>query len=470
MSAHPVLVEAATDAVPVTPIVADRLQAWSESDARVRAWIGASGFKAEAGSTLLLQNADGGLERVLLGLGRGDDPWATGALAKVLPKGLYALEEPVGLAGPLAAVFPTWAALAWGLGAYQFTRYKKDAVSLSDRRAHLVWPAHADRGLVTRTLAAATLTRDLINTPAGDMLPDVLAQAAEHVATRHGAHATITVGDDLLKRGYPLIHAVGRASTTAPRLIDFTWGDSHHPKVTLVGKGVCFDTGGLDLKPANAMALMKKDMGGAATVLGLADMIMDARLPVRLRVFIPAVENAVAGNAFRPGDVLTSRHGLTVEIGNTDAEGRLILADALSEAAAEHPELLIDCATLTGAARTALGPELPAMFTDNESLAADLISASQATYDPLWRLPLWAPYRKMIDSKIADMNNAGDSPFAGAITAALFLKEFVDAGVPWTHIDLFAWNATDRPGRPQGGEALTQRALYELIVRRFGQR
>ena len=239
--------------------------------------------------------------------------------------------------------------------------------------------------------------------------------------------------------------------------------------MTLVGKGVCFDSGGLDLKPSSGMALMKKDMGGAASVLGLAHMIMSAKLPVRLRVLIPAVENAVAGNAFRPGDVLTSRQGLTVEIGNTDAEGRLVLADALSEAVAEKPALLIDCATLTGAARTALGPDLPALFTDDEALAADLLQASRVTHDPLWRLPLWKPYRKMIDSKIADINNAGDSPFAGAITAALFLKEFVAADVPWVHVDLFAWNPADRPGRPQGGEALAQRAMYQLIADRYGR-
>ena len=412
---------------------------------------------------------DGAIERVILGLGRGDDPWATGSLAKSLPKGRYRLAEVVGLAAPFLDGFATCAALAWVLGAYQFTRYRKDNATVTDKLAHLAWPKDCDRALVARTAAAASLTRDLINTPAADMLPDALAAAAFSVAARHrGAAIEMIIGDDLLTRNYPMIHAVGRASTTAPRLIDMRWGDEAHPKVTLVGKGVCFDTGGLDLKSAAGMALMKKDMGGAATVLGLADMIMDAKLPVRLRVMIPAVENAVAGNAFRPGDVLTSRQGLTVEIGNTDAEGRLVLADALSAAAAERPALLIDCATLTGAARTALGPELPALFTDDETLAADLAAAARATYDPLWRLPLWTPYRKMIDSKIADINNAGDSPFAGAITAALFLKEFTVGTASWAHIDLLAWNPTDRPGRPQGGEALTQRALYEMLVGRFG--
>jgi leucyl aminopeptidase len=295
-------------------------------------------------------------------------------------------------------------------------------------------------------------------------------RTAREVARSFGAAVRVIVGDDLLAASYPMIHAVGRASTTAPRLIDFTWGQPSAPKVTLVGKGVCFDTGGLDLKPSSAMALMKKDMGGAAVVLGLAHMIMAAKLPVRLRVLIPAVENAVGGNAFRPGDVLKTRKGITVEIGNTDAEGRLVLGDALTEALSEDPALLIDCATLTGAARTALGPDLPAMFTDDEALAADLLAAAESAHDPMWRLPLWAPYRKMIDSKIADLNNAGDSPFAGAITAALFLKEFVKAkdngSRPWAHLDLYAWNPSERPGRPAGGEGMAIRALYEVIRKR----
>jgi leucyl aminopeptidase len=468
MSSASVLIDSAAPAVAITAVTADALAAVAAADPRRAAWVAATGFKADSGATLLLPGTSGVLEEVLLGLGKGDDPWATGGLAKTLPKGAYRLAAVHGLAGDMAARFPTWAALAWALGAYQFTRYRKDGAAAAEKRAHLLWPADADRALVARAVAGATLTRDLINTPAADMLPDALAAAAEETARRHGASVSITVGEELLARGYPLIHAVGRASAVAPRLVDVVWGDAAHPKVTLVGKGVCFDSGGLDLKPASAMALMKKDMGGAATVLGLAHMIMDAALPVRLRVLVPAVENAVAGNAFRPGDVLASRQGLTVEIGNTDAEGRLVLADALTEASAEKPALLIDCATLTGAARTALGPELPALFTDDDALAADLAAAAQATHDPLWRLPLWAPYRKMIDSKIADINNAGDSPFAGAITAGLFLKEFVGPGVPWAHLDLFAWNPADRPGRPQGGEALAQRALYDLIARRFG--
>jgi len=468
MSALSLLIDV-EDGVPIIAVTAERLAAWATSQtAAVGKWVQSTGFKADVGTTLLCAGADGALELVVLGLGRGDDPWATGGLAKTLPKGRYRLKDVIGLSAPLEGQFATWAALAWALGGYQFARYRKDANS-ADKFATLVWPNGCDRDYVTRAATAAVLTRDLINTPAADMLPDVLAAAASDLAARHGASCQVTVGEDLLARGYPLIHAVGRASAVAPRLIDITWGQADRPKVTLVGKGVCFDSGGLDLKPASGMALMKKDMGGAATVLGLAHMIMAANLPVRLRVLVPAVENAVSGNAFRPGDVLTSRQGLTVEIGNTDAEGRLVLADALSDAVTEKPALVIDCATLTGAARTALGPDLPALFTDDDELANDIARAAQVTHDPLWRLPLWRPYRKMIDSKVADMNNSGDSPFAGAITAALFLKEFVGTETPWAHLDLYAWNPSERPGRPQGGEALAQRALYQLIADRFSR-
>lgn len=448
--------------VPITAITADHLATWLRGQpAQTRTWIEANGFKADNGATLLLAGADGALSSVLLGLGKGDDPWSTGSLSKTLPKTHYWIAEVLGL--PSGNQFATWAALAWGLGAYQFGRYRKDS---ADRRATLQWPEGCDRAYVERAIAAAALTRDLINTPAADMLPDNLAAAAQAIAARHSANCYVIVGAELAK-SYPLIQAVGRASGVAPRLIDIVWGNDKHPKVTLVGKGVCFDSGGLDIKPPGAMALMKKDMGGAATVLGLADMIMAAKLPVRLRVLIPAVENAVAGDAFRPGDVLRSRKGISVEIGNTDAEGRLVLADALADAIDEKPALLIDCATLTGAARSALGPELPALFTDDDALANDVMAACRATFDPVWRLPLWAPYRKMIDSKVADINNAGDSPFAGAITAALFLKEFVGTDVPWLHLDLYAWNPAERPGRPQGGEALAQRALYHLIANKF---
>jgi leucyl aminopeptidase len=469
MSNISMLVDAATGALPLHAVSMSALAAWLEKRTdQERAWLSAHDFKADIGSSVILPDEQGALRAVVVGLGKGDDPWAFGNLARNLPPRTYALSEAVGLAETLSPMFPTWAAQAWALGAYQFKRYKKTNVDAASPLASLVWPTGADRSSVERIIAATTLTRDLINTPAADMMPSHLAQAVMEVARAHGATVDQIVGDELLSKNYPMIHAVGRASDDAPRLIDMRWGQDSHPKVTLVGKGVCFDTGGLDLKPASGMALMKKDMGGAATVLGLAQTIMAAKLPVRLRVLIPAVENAVSGNAFRPSDVLPTRKGVTVEVGNTDAEGRLVLADALTEACSEKPTLLIDCATLTGAARTALGPDLPAVFTDDEALAADLAAAAKSTHDPLWRLPLWAPYRKMLDSKIADINNAGDSPFAGAITAALFLKEFVTPNLPWVHIDLFAWNKSSRPGRPEGGEAYGLRALHALIAQRIG--
>jgi leucyl aminopeptidase len=460
-----VLTTETSGAVPLFAVASAKLNEWLATRAsHEQQWLKATGFKADAGATLVIPKADGSVGLAIVGLGKGDDPWVFGNLSKALPVGTYVLDGYLGCTEKLAAVFPTWAAFAWAMGAYTFTRYKKEN---GDKGvAKLVWPTAADRTSVEQSVAAATLTRDLINTAPADMMPSHLAEAIKTVGAKFGAEVTEIVGDDLLTQNYPMVHAVGRASAVAPRVVDLRWGNANHPKVTLVGKGVCFDTGGLDLKPSSAMLLMKKDMGGAATVLGLAQAIMAAKLPVRLRLLVSAVENAVSANSFRPSDVLKSRKGITVEIGNTDAEGRLVLADALTEACSEKPDLLIDCATLTGAARTALGPDLPAMFTDDEKLAADLTQASADTFDPLWRLPLWAPYRKMIDSKVADINNAGDSPFAGAITAALFLKEFVTDNIPWVHLDLFAWNKGARPGRPEGGEAYAQRALFALIQKR----
>ncbi|HYC14728.1 MAG TPA: leucyl aminopeptidase family protein, partial [Stellaceae bacterium] len=312
-----------------------------------------------------------------------------------------------------------------------------------------------------------TLARDLINTPAEDMGPAELSGAAETLAGKHGARFSVLIGDELLSANYPMVHAVGRGSARAPRLIDIVWGDPKAPKLTLVGKGVCFDSGGLDLKPAQGMRMMKKDMGGAATLLGLAAAIMDARLPVRLRLLVPAVENFVSGTSIRPLDVIRTRKGLAVEIGNTDAEGRLILCDALAEADSEKPQLILDAATLTGAARVALGPELPALFANDDALAEELVAAGTAESDPLWRLPLWKPYRKLLDSKVGDLNNVSESGFAGAIIAALFMAEFVSPATPWAHIDTFAWNQATRPGRPEGGEALALRALYAALKRRF---
>ena len=407
----------------------------------------------------LLPDAAGLLSRVLIGVTPGEELWSLAALPDTLPLGAYRLD------GEIAAPQATRFALGWALGCYAFTRYKPRERGWAD----LVWPEGADRPRIERLARGIALARDLINTPAEDMGPPELAAAAEDLARRNGARFRAIRGDQLLAENYPAIHAVGRAAAKPPLLIDIAWGDPAAPKVTLVGKGVCFDSGGLDLKTASGMRLMKKDMGGAATLLGLASAVMEAQLPVRLRVLVPAVENAVAGNAFRPLDIIKTRKGMTVEVGNTDAEGRLVLCDALYEACAEKPALVIDVATLTGAARTALGPDLPALFANDDALAADLLAAGDREGDPLWRLPLWRPYRQMIVSPIADLNNVSESPFAGAITAALYLDAFVPQATSWAHIDTYAWNQKSRPGRPEGGEALGLRALYALIEGRFAR-
>jgi leucyl aminopeptidase len=427
-----------------------------------RNWAQSTGFAADAGKLSLVPGENGRLGRVLVGLGGESDAassiWALAGLPDALPEGSYRLDP-----GP-AGADPTRLALGWALATYAFTRYHAKPAS----GATLVWPEGADRGLVERLARAVFLARDLVNTPAGDLGPEELAQAAAGVTEAAGACHRVIVGDELLAENYPTIHAVGRASSRPPRLVDIVWGDPAAPKVTLVGKGVCFDTGGLDLKPAGGMRMMKKDMGGAAIVLGLAQAIMDARLPVRLRVLLPCVENSVSGNAMRPLDIVRTRKGLTVEIGNTDAEGRLILCDALAEASTETPQMLVDMATLTGAARVALGPELAALFCNDDALATALLAAAAAEEDPMWRMPLWRPYRRMIDSKIADLNNVSEGPHAGAITAALYLQEFVDPGIPWAHLDVMAWNPQSRPGRPEGAEATALRALYTHIAGRFG--
>ncbi|WP_035984856.1 leucyl aminopeptidase family protein [Leptolyngbya sp. KIOST-1] len=419
-------------------------------------WAQATGFKADPNAVCLVPGTDGSIAKVLVGKPDPVDTWALGHLPKALPPHTYTLadEWPADLATRL------W--LGWSLGRYSFAQYKRQA---TPPLADLVPPAGADAAYVHTTVAAITLVRDLITTPAGDMGPEQLAAAAQTLCDRHNANLSITVGDDLLTQNYPLIHAVGRAYTQAPRLLDITWGDPGAPKVTLVGKGVCFDTGGLDIKPATGMKLMKKDMGGAANALGLAEMIMGLQLPVRLRVLIPAVENSIAGNALHPLDVVPSRRGLTVEVGNTDAEGRLVLADALWEAVCEEPgpQLVIDFATLTGAARVALGTELPACFSNQPELAQALLTCGLAVDDPLWQLPLHQPYRNMLDSSVADLSNISNSSFGGAITAALFLQEFVRPEVPWVHLDLMAWNVRTLPGRPEGGEAMGIRAVFELI-------
>ena len=424
-----------------------------------RAFVKASGFEPRPGQHLLLP-APTGTGGVLFGIERGTDnanPFLPGTLAGLLPAGTYRFAN-----APHDAKL---AALAFALGSYRFSRYRK----AKDRAVRLVVPEGVDGEDLTRIAEGVTLARDLINTPANDMGPADLEAAARALAERHGAKVRTIVGDALLKQNFPLIHAVGRAadSRRAPRLIELRWGKSGDPKVTLVGKGVCFDTGGLDLKPESAMLLMKKDMGGAATVLALAHMIMDRGLRVSLRVLIPAVENSVAGDAFRPLDVYPSRKGLNVEIGNTDAEGRLILADALALADEETPDLLIDMGTLTGAARVALGPELPPYYTDDETLAADIARCAAAENDPLWRLPLWRRYDQMLDSKTADLNNVASGGMAGSIICALFLKRFVAAAKSWLHFDIYAWTPQARPGRPEGGECQAARALYALLSERY---
>jgi leucyl aminopeptidase len=421
----------------------------------------ANGFKAKPGACLTLPAADGEITQVVFGLdeeaGKFRDPFRAGQLPGLLPPGVYRFAN----VAPDQAHLAT---LAFALGCYRFGRYRKSEAP----EVRLVPPDGVDIADIGRMAEAAALARDLINTPSNDMGPEELAQAAERLAQRFGAKFTCIVGEELTRKNFPLIHAVGMASSRAPRLIDFAWGDPSHPKVTLVGKGVCFDTGGLDLKPSSSMLIMKKDMGGAANVLALAQMVMDAGLKVRLRVLIPAVENAVAGNAFRPLDIFTSRKGLTVEIGNTDAEGRLVLADALALADEDKPDLLIDLGTLTGAARVALGPDLPPFYTDDDALAEALSSCAKRENDPLWRLPLWPAYDSWLDSKVANINNAPSGGFAGSITCALFLQRFVDAAKSWLHVDIYGWTPNAKPARPEGGECQAARAIYRLLSNRYG--
>ena len=446
--------------VPIVPIEKDVFDAWrADQPAGIRAWVESTGFKARTRSLSLVPGEDGTLGGVLFGVEAHDDFWGYADLPGRLPPGSYRIDAR--MERPAA----TGVALGWALGCYAFDRY-------SAKRAGpvpvLVWPAGADRAHVRAAADATTTIRDLINTPAGDMGPAELSAAIRRIGKARGAEVTEIKGAALLRRGYPTIHAVGRASANAPRLVDLRWGPPGAPRVTLVGKGVCFDSGGLDIKPAQGMLRMKKDMGGAAHVMGLAQMIMTAGLDIRLRVLVPAVENSVSGNALRPLDVIKTRSGITVEVGNTDAEGRLIMCDALTEAESETPDLLIDCSTLTGAARIALGAELPAVFCNDDGLAAELLRAGEAVSDPLWRLPLWRPYRRMLDSKTADLSNVSEGGMAGAITAALYLEEFVNRTTPWIHLDIMAWNLAARPGRPVGGEAQGMRALYALIESRFG--
>ncbi|WP_417583945.1 leucyl aminopeptidase family protein [Pelagibacterium sp.] len=423
-----------------------------------KAWAKNNGFAGQTGKLLALPASSGEIEAYLFGLGGEANRSALvlGLAAAALPAGSYRLEGDYG--------DPTLAALGFRLGAYGFDKYTK-----AKERPTLVPVDGVDADEIENLVTSAFIARDLVNTPANDLGPDAFEVWIAEFAKSHGAQSKIIRGDDLLTQNFPMIHAVGRASNQAPRLIDFSWGDPAHPKVTLVGKGVTFDTGGLNIKPGSSMALMKKDMGGAANVLGLSNAIMTAGLKIRLRVLVPVVENAIAGNAFRPGDVLPSRKGLTVEIGNTDAEGRLILADALALADEEDPDLVIDMATLTGAARVALGPELPPVYAREEGFAKKLVDHGMAVDDPLWSMPLWNGYDKLLASKIADVNHISTGGMAGSITAALFLSRFVKPQTEWMHLDIFAWAPDARPGRPYGGTDQGLRALYGALKARYGQ-
>lgn len=452
--------EKAIEPVPVWFVTRQNWQDLRPSiDQRALAYADAVGFEPTPGRLLALPGSNGDIGGVLFAIedagAKFKDRFLPGLLPERLPAGAYRFAN--------APHDLRLACLGFALGCYRFQRYTKTP----DKKVQLALPEGIDGDDLSRIADAVVLARDLINTPANDMGPGELELAARNVATRHGATVRTIEGDNLISENYPLIHAVGQAAARAPRLIELLWGDANDPKVTLVGKGVCFDTGGLDIKPESRMRIMKKDMGGAASVLALAHMLMDRGVKLRLRVLIPAVENSISGAAFRPLDIYRSRSGVSVEIGHTDSEGRLILADALAAADEEKPDLLIDLGTLTGAARAALGPELPAFYADDEDLAGEFMRCANVENDPVWRLPLWPPYKSMLDSKIADINNDAPPAFAGSITCALFLQRFVSPTTRWLHLDIYAWSPTAKPGRPEGGELQAARALYALLAARY---
>jgi len=442
--------------VPLSIFNHDTFTQWrSQQTALVKNWLNNTQFSGKGMS--LIPGSEGELAQVIFVSDSDDSYWLCGDLVNQLPAGQYQLnanEKQI-----------KTAAFSWGLGAYRFDRYQ----TKNTQRPQLIVPTQAQADEANTLIRSISLVRDLVNTPAADMMPQHLAQTMTTMADEFGAKLTQIVGDELLEQNYPTIHMVGRASENAPRLINLTWGDESAPKVTLIGKGVCFDSGGLDLKPGAGMRLMKKDMGGAAHVIGLAQLIMANNLPIRLRVLVPAVENAVSANAFRPGDVITTRKGITVEIDNTDAEGRLVLCDALAEANNDKPELMIDFATLTGAMRVALGTELPGFFSNDDHVAAGITASGLNVDDPVWRMPLHKPYFDLTGSDIADLANCGKTPFGGAITAALYLEAFVDKQISWSHFDVMAWNNRKLPGRPVGGEAFGIRAVFDYLQRRYSQ-
>jgi len=447
-----------SDAVHLVALTTHDLDAYlAEASERTRRWVASQSFKALPLTHCIVPNDDGGIAEVLVGVLNGQDLNTLAHLPMLLPPGNYSLSER-GLPLDAARV-----ALGFALGSYQFDRYKKP------RRepAKLLTPLGQYLDEVAALAAATARTRDLVNTPTEDMGPAELGDATRAIAARFGAQYREWIGNELLDAHFPAIHAVGRASHRAPRLLEVLAGDPAHPEIVIVGKGVCFDTGGLDIKPPDGMRHMKKDMGGAAHAIALAELLLERRLPIRLRLLVPAVENAISANAYRPGEVIRTRAGLSVEIDNTDAEGRVILCDALTYAAESKPALIVDFATLTGAARVALGPDLPALFGNDDALRDQLAAIGREVQDPLWPMPLWQPYLSMLESGIADLANAGPSKHAGAITAALYLQRFVPPATPWLHLDTYAWNDSDRPGRPRGGEAMGLRAVYELLKRRF---
>lgn len=443
-----------TQPVCVYAVKKDDYAAWLfEQNEHDKQWLEAMGFSADSAKACFFPDQVGRLSKVIYVAEHFDSLWQLAGLSAQLPKGVFELKG-------LTIEQYTLAAVAWGLATYRFTRYKNQE-NLS--APSLFLPEELNVDAIEREIDATCLVRDLINTPAEHMGPADLALAADKISSQFGASIKHIKGDDLLKEGFPAIHAVGRGSNKAPQLIDMVWGNPAHPKITLVGKGVCFDSGGLDLKSASTMRLMKKDMGGAAHVLGLAYWVMSNQLPIRLRMIIGAAENMVSGDAYRPGDVVSTRKGLTVEIGNTDAEGRVVLSDCLALACEDKPEIIIDFATLTGAGKVALGADIPSLFSNQDEFAKELERLSFKCDDPLWHMPLYKPYRDFLDSSIADLSNDSSSPYGGAITAALFLKEFISPEITWAHLDIMAWNAKARPGRPEGGEAMGLRAVYSYI-------